>query len=343
MKALVKTQAGPGATLMEIDNPRPKKEEVLIKVKSVAICGTDIHFYDWDPTVSNFSFQFPLLLGHEYAGEILETGENVEGLSVGDRVAVETHIPCGKCYQCNIGNYHNCQEMDVVGITYPGAFAEYARVPAKVAFKLPAEVSYEEGSLFEPAGAAMHGVDEAGISAGDLVVILGCGPIGLAAVQMAQIAGSAQVLAIDINDFRLDMARLFGASTLNPLRDDVVQRVSEIAGRKGGADVILEVSGAPAAFKFLFDLLRREGKLVAIGLLSDPINVNVSKNIVLKGIEIKGVFGRRIWETWEHLASLVEAKRINLSGIITHRFPLVEYEEAFRQVHGHAGKVVLTP
>jgi threonine 3-dehydrogenase len=343
MKALTKTHPGLGASLMEIDIPRPKKEEVLIEVKSVAICGTDIHFYDWDPAAANFPIQFPLILGHEYAGEIVEVGGDVEGLSVGDRVAIETHIPCGKCYQCGIGNRHNCQKMDVVGITYPGAFAKYATAPAKVVFKLPVEVSYEEGSLFEPAGAAMHGVDEAGISAGDLVVVLGCGPIGLAAIQMAQIAGSAQVIAVDINDFRLEMARHFGALILNPLRDNVVEQVRQIAGRRGGADVVLEISGAPAVFKFLFDLLRREGKLVAIGLLSDPINVNVSKDIVLKGIEIKGVFGRRIWETWEHLSSLVEAKRISLSGIITHRFPLIEYEEAFRQVHDKAGKVLLIP
>jgi len=343
MKALAKIQPGPGVSLMEIDIPRPKKEEVLIKVKSAAICGTDIHFYHWDPAVANFPIRFPLILGHEYAGEIVEVGENVEGLSVGDRVAVETHIPCGKCYQCSIGNRHNCQKMDVVGITYPGAFAEYATVPAKVVFKLPMEVSYEEGSLFDPAGVAMRGIDEAKISPGDLVVILGCGPIGLAAIQMAQIAGSAQVIAIDVNDFRLEIARQFRALILNPLRDDVVQRVMQIAGRKGGADIVLEISGAPAAFDYLFDLIRLEGKLVTIGLLSDPIKVNISKNIVLKGVEIKGVFGRRIWETWEHLSSLVEAKRINLSGIITHRFPLIEYEEAFRQVHDKAGKIILIP
>jgi threonine 3-dehydrogenase len=233
--------------------------------------------------------------------------------------------------------------MDLFGITYPGAFAKYATAPARVVFKLPAEVSYEEGSLFEPAGAAMRGIDEAKISAGDLVAVLGCGPIGLAAIQMAQIAGSSKVIAVDINDFRLEMARHFGALVLNPLKDNVVERVRQIAGRKGGADVILEISGTPAAFEYLFDIVRLEGKLVTIGLLSEPIEVNISKNIVLKGITIKGVFGRRIWETWEHLASLVEAKRINLSGIITHRFPLVEYEEAFRQVHGKAGKVVFIP
>jgi len=343
MKALVKTQPGSGATFMELDVPRPKREEVLIKVNSVAICGTDIHFYEWDPAVANFPVQFPLIFGHECAGEIVEVGENVEGFSVGDRVAVETHIPCDRCYQCNLGNRHNCQKMDVFGITYPGAFAKYATVPSKVVFKLPVGVSYEEGSLFEPAGVAMRGIDEAEISPGDLVVILGCGPIGLAAIQMAQVVGASQVIAIDINDFRLEMARRYGAVALNPLRENVVQQVRQIAGGKGGADIVLEISGAPAAFEYLFDLIRVEGKLVTIGLLSDPIKVDVSRNIVLKGIEIKGVFGRKIWETWEHLASLVKAKRISLSGIITHRFPLVEYEEAFRQVQGHAGKVVFIP
>lgn len=221
MKALAKTQSGPGATIIEIDVPKLQREEVLIKVKSAAICGTDYHFYHWDPTVANFPAKFPLLLGHECSGEIVEVGEEVEGLSVGDRISVETHIFCGRCYQCNIGNPHNCQEMGLFGITFPGAFAGYARVPAKVAFKLPTGVSYEEGSLFEPMGVAMRCIDEAEISAGDLVIILGCGPIGLAAIQMAQIAGSARVIAIDINDFRLDMAEQFGAFTLNPLRDKV--------------------------------------------------------------------------------------------------------------------------
>ena len=343
MKALAKTRPVPGATLVEVDIPRPERGEVLIGVRSVAICGTDIHFYHWDSLAANFQIQFPLILGHEYAGEVVKVGEDVEGLSVGDRVAVETHIPCGVCYQCGLGNEHNCQNLKVIGITYPGAFAKYAIAPAKVAFKLPVGVSFEEGSLFEPVGAAMRGIDEAKISPGDLVVILGCGPIGLAAIQMAKNAGSEQVIAIDINDFRLEMARHFGALVLNPLRDNIVKQVSQIAGRKGGADVILEMSGAVTVFEYLFDIVRSEGKLVTIGLLSDAININVSKNIVLKGLTIKGVFGRRIWETWEHLSSLVESKKINLSGMITHRFPLEEYQDAFRQVQDKAGKVLLVP
>ncbi len=343
MKALVKTQAGPCLALREVDIPKPEKKEVLIKVKSVAICGTDIHFYHWDSAVSNFPVQFPLLLGHECSGEIVELGEEVEGFSIGDHISVETHIFCGRCYQCSLGNPHNCQEMDLFGITYPGAFAEYARVPAKVAFRLLPEVSDEEGSLFEPAGLAMRIIDEARISAGDLVVILGCGPIGLAAIQMARIAGAARVIGIDINDFRLEMARHFGAVILNPMKEDMVQRVSQIAGRRGGADVLLEISGAPAAFEYLFDLVRREGRLVVAGLLPGPVKVNVTKDIALKGIGIRGIFGRKIWETWEHLSSLVETRRIDLSGIITHRFPLTEHEAAFRQVHEKAGKVLFIP
>lgn len=340
MKALMKPQPGPGATLMEIDVPKLGKEEVMIEVKSGAICGTDIHLYQWDSTASNFPVRFPLILGHEYAGDILEAGENVEGLSVGDRVAIETHVPCGKCYQCGLGEGHNCQKMELIGITYPGAFARYAKAPAKVAFKLPPSVSYEEGSLFEPAGVAMRGIDEAKISAGDLVVILGCGPIGLAAIQMSRAVGASQVIAVDVNDFRLEMARKFGASTLNPQRDNIVQEVRQMAGRRGGADVILEISGAAAVYEYLFDIVRLEGRLVTIGHIAQPIPFNISKQINMKGVTIKGVFGRRIWETWEHLSSLVESKRIDLSGIITHRFPLEEYQEAFRQVHEKAGKVL---
>ncbi|MEM2927093.1 MAG: alcohol dehydrogenase catalytic domain-containing protein [Candidatus Bathyarchaeia archaeon] len=315
----------------------------MIEVRSGAICGTDIHLYNWDLTGANFPVRFPLILGHEFSGDVVEIGPNVEGFSVGDRVAVETHIPCGTCYQCGLGEGHNCQNMELIGITYPGAFATYAKAPAKVTFKLPPTVSHEEGSLFEPAGVAMRGIDEAKISPGDLVVIIGCGPIGLIAIQIAWVVGASQVIAIDLNDFRLQMARHFGAFGLNPLRDNVVQKVKEIAGRKGGADVILEISGAPAVYEYLFELLRMEGKLVTIGHATKPISINISKQINIKGATIKGIFGRRIWETWEHLASLVMAKRIDLSGVITHRFPIEKYEEAFKQVHGNAGKVLFKP
>lgn len=343
MRALVKTDPGPGASLKEIDPPQLKKGEVMIEVRSGAICGTDFHLYHWDSTAANFPARFPLILGHEYSGDVVEIGPNVEGFTVGDRVAIETHVPCGTCYQCGLGEGHNCQNMELVGITYPGAFATYAKAPAKVAFKLPPMVSYEEGSLFEPAGVAMRGIDEAKISPGDLVVILGCGPIGLVAIQIAHAVGASQVIAVDLNDFRLQMARQFGALGLNPQRDNIVRNVKEIAGRKGGADVILEISGAPAVYEYLFDLLRLEGRLVTIGHVAEPISINVSKQINIKGAFIKGVFGRKIWETWEHLASLVVAKRIDLSGVITHQFRIEEYEEAFEQTRGGAGKVLLKP
>ena len=343
MKALIKARPEPGATLAEMELPKIQNDEVLVEVKSAAVCGTDVHFFQWDSTAANFPVHLPLILGHEYSGDVIEVGQDVEGISVGDRVSVETHVPCGKCYSCGIGNGHNCQDMKLVGINYPGAFARYATAPSHVVYRLPAGVTYEEGSLFEPAGVAMRGIDEAHISPGDTVVILGCGPIGLVAAQMAPAVGATQVVAIDVNDFRLKMAHAMGAQTLNPLRDNVAEQVRRISGRRGGADVVLEISGAPEVYDYLFDLLRSEGRVVTIGHVSRPISLNVSRQINLKGVSLKGVFGRRIWETWEHLSSLVAAKRIDLSAVITHRFPLEAYEEAFAQAHGRAGKILFVP
>jgi threonine 3-dehydrogenase len=343
MKALIKAQAKPGATLVEMDPPKLETDEVLIEVKCAAVCGTDIHFYHWDATAANFPVRLPLILGHEFSGRVVEVGSSAEGISVGDRVSVETHVPCGKCYSCHLGNGHNCQHMELIGITYPGAFARYAKAPSKVAYKLPAGVTDEEGALFEPAGVAMRGIDEAHIRPGDTVVILGCGPIGLVAVQMALAVGAAEVIAVDVNEFRLEMARRMGAQTLSPRTDNIVQRVREIAGRKGGADVVLELSGAPEVFEYLFDILRLEGRVVTIGHVSRPVSLNISQQINMKGVSLKGVFGRRIWETWEHLAALVAAKRIDIAGVITHRFPLEAFEQGFAEVHGRAGKVLFVP
>ena len=343
MKALTKARPEPGAELGEIDTPRIQPDEVLIEVKSGAVCGTDIHFYQWDSAAANFPVQFPMILGHEFAGDVVEVGRAVQGFSVGDRVSVETHIPCGKCYSCGLGNGHNCQAMGLVGMNYPGVFAKYAKAPSKVTYKLPSGVTYEEGSLFEPAGVAMRGIDEAHIAPGDTVVVVGCGPIGLIAIQMALAVGAAQVIAIDVKAFRLEMARRLGALTLNPLQENILERVREVCGRKGGADVVLEISGAAEVYEYLFDMLRLEGRVVTIGHVARPVSVNISKQINLRGVALKGVFGRRIWETWEHLASLVAAKRIDLAGVITHRFPLEAFQEAFAQVHGQAGKVLFVP
>lgn len=343
MKALVKTAPVPGAQLLDIPEPQLAEDEVLVEVKAGAICGTDIHFYHWDPASANFPVRFPLILGHEYAGDVVAAGAQVTRVRVGDRVSVETHIPCGGCYQCGLGEGHNCQQMGLVGISYPGAFARYAKVPAKVAYPLPAGVSYEEGSLFEPAGVAMRAIDEAHILPGDLVVVLGCGPIGLIAAQLALAVGAAQVMAVDLNDFRLQMAARTGATPVNGATQDVREAVRQAAGHKGGADVVIELSGAPEVYDYLFDLLRLEGRIVTVGHVSRPVSVNISRQINLKGVALKGVFGRRIWATWEHLGSLVAAKRVPLADVITHRFALEDFEAAFRQVHDRAGKVLFIP
>ncbi len=343
MKALVKSAPVAGAALSEIAEPTLAADEVMIQVKAGAICGTDIHFYHWDAASNNFPVRFPLILGHEYAGDVVAVGDRVSGVAIGNRVSVETHIPCGDCYQCSIGEGHNCQDMGLVGISYPGAFARYAKAPAKVVYELPAGVSYEEGALFEPAGVAMRAIDEARVAPGDLVVTLGAGPIGLMAIQMARAVGAAQVIAVDINEFRCELARRMGAAAINPQKDNVVEAVRNAAGRRGGADVVIELSGAPEVYEYLFDLLRLEGRLVTVGHVSRPVSVNISRQINLKGVALKGVFGRRIWETWEHLGALVAHKRIDLSAVITHRYTLADYELAFQQVHKDAGKVLFIP
>ncbi len=343
MKALVKKSPTPGADLVDLETPTPKDGEILIEVKAAAICGTDLHFYRWDSAASNFTVNFPLILGHEYAGNVVKLGKGVKRISIGDQVSVETHIPCDQCYQCHLGQAHNCQNLDLVGITYPGAFAEYAVVPEKVAFRLPQGLSCEEGSLFEPAGVAMRGIDEAEIKPGDVVAVIGCGPIGLVAVRIAQLCGASAVIAIDIDDFRLDMARQFGAVTLNPKTDDIAEQVRKTTGRRGGADVVLEISGASAAYEFVFEILRPEGRVVSVGHVAEPVPIHIAKQINIKGVSLKGVFGRRIWDTWEHLFSFVEAGKLDLSEFITHRFPLDAYKEAFQQAQGNAAKIILSP
>lgn len=233
MKALVKAEPKPGASLVDMAAPDIGRDEVLVEVKAAAVCGTDIHFYQWDTMAANLPVRLPLILGHEYSGDVLKVGGDVRGLAPGDRVSVETHVPCGTCYSCRLGNGHNCQHMELIGITYPGAFAWYAKAPAKVAYRLPSGVTYDEGALFEPAGVAMRGVDEARIAPGDAVVVVGCGPIGLVAIQMALAVGAGVVIAIDVNEFRLQMAHRAGARTLNPHRDDIAEQVGILTGRRG--------------------------------------------------------------------------------------------------------------
>lgn len=345
MKAVVKDKKEPGLSFeYDAKKPVPGPHEVLIKLKSAAICGTDIHFYKWNQAAIDFmggskTFPWPYYLGHEGAGVVEAVGELVTKVKVGQRVTAETHISCGECFNCKNGEAHNCAHRG----RFLGCFSEYTVVDENYAFILPEGISYEEGSLMEPAGVALRAVEEACIQPGDTVLVNGCGPIGLMLVQMLTRSLTARVIAVDMNEFRLKMAESFGAISINFLKEDVTSRVKEIASSREGVDVVFEMSGAPAAYKTVFDYLRREGRFVVVGNPSGEIPINFTKNVFTKGIKLRGVNGRRIWGTWLNLASLIESKKIDLMEIVTHKYPLEEYEKAFESaINGDSGKVLFT-
>ncbi|MCL2001582.1 MAG: alcohol dehydrogenase catalytic domain-containing protein [Planctomycetes bacterium] len=344
MKAIIKRNEGPGLEYAEMPEKSPEPGWLKLKVFAASICGTDIHYNRWDGTAISFKNQFnvqlPFILGHECSGEVVEIGQGVSGFKLGDRISLETHIPCGNCFQCQNGMAHNCADMGLYGTNVDGCFADYAMTPASVAFKLPGGVSNEEGALFEPAGVAMRAVEEGRVLPGDTVLVYGCGPIGLMTVQLLRWCGAAKIIAIDIDEFRLNMARKYGVETINGLKEDVVKRVLELASARRGVDVLLELTGSAKVYADMFDMIRLEGRLVTIGHPGDKVSIDVVKSINFRGIEWKGVFGRRIWDTWWKLGAMVEAKKIDILDVVTHRFRFSEYQEAFEQVDKGAGKIL---
>ena len=344
MKAIVKTGPQPGVELIEKPIPKPAAGEVLIKVEAAAICGTDMHYYHWNKAGQDFgekyNIQWPLVLGHECSGTIVEVGEGVTDRKVGQRVAIETHIPCGKCFNCQNDMSYNCTDMAIYGTSTNGCFSEYATAPAKVTFVMPDDMSFEEGALLEPAGVAMRAVEKCNVQPGETILVNGCGPIGLLAVLILKAGNAAQVIATDLDDYRLGIAQKLGAIIINPMKEDAVAKVRSLTACRGGVDAVLECSGAAPAYKTIFDFLRLEGRLVTVGHPGGEIPINVAKNINTKGITVTGVFGRRIWKTWWNVAGLISAKKISLLDVATHRFTLDQCEEAFQQSAKGSGKIL---
>lgn len=344
MKAIVKNSTMPGLDYLEVPCPEPKPSEVLIEVEAASICGTDIHYFHWDQNAvdfaEKFNVKFPFIIGHEFSGIIVKIGSSVTTRSVGQRVAIETHIPCGKCFMCEIGEAHNCSNMTIYGTSCNGCFAPFAVADEKITFILPDEVSFEEGALLEPGGVAMRAIEESSIQPGDTVVINGCGPIGMMAIGLAKAAGAGLVVATDLDNYRLSLAKKLGAITFNIRDVDIVDEIKKLTKKRNGADVVIELSGSTKAYDSIFDFIRLEGKIITVGHPGGQVSINVTKNINLKGASIKGIFGRRIWSTWHHLTALIVAKRINLLDVVTHRFSFDQYEEAFHQIANGAGKIL---
>jgi threonine 3-dehydrogenase len=341
MNALLKEQPAPGARFTtDAPEPEPGRGEVLLDVAATSICGTDVHLYEWSASAQAFSPRLPLICGHETAGVVVATGPGVEHLREGDRVAVETHVFCGACFQCRAGNAHACERMELFGLTRDGAFAERAAVPERVCFPLPDPVALETAALFEPAGVAVRALERAPDLGGASVLVCGCGPIGLMLVELCQALGAARVIATEPNPAKRERAHQLGARALDPANDDIFAAARN-GSRRGGVDVAFECSAAPGVLPAMLEALRPEGTAVTVGHPAEPVAVDVAESINKRGITLRGVFGRGIWSSWETLVELVVSGRFALGAHISHRLALDEFERGLELVAREPGKVVL--
>nr|WP_239534117.1 L-threonine 3-dehydrogenase [Thalassobacillus pellis] len=342
MKAIVKHQRGVGAELQEVPIPDVKENEVLIKVKATSICGTDVHIYNWDEWSAS-RVHPPYVFGHEFSGEVVEVGDKVNTIVPGDYVSAETHLVCGHCPQCLTGKFHICENTKIIGVDTQGCFAEYVALPAQNIWKNPENMPSDIASVQEPMGNAVHTVLN-GEVAGKSVAIIGCGPIGLMAVGVAKAAGASQVLAFDLNNYRLGLAEQMGATTLvNSGEEDPVKTAKSLTSGHG-VDVVCEMSGHPAAIDQGFKMITNGGRMSILSLPTKPVKVDITNDIVFKGIEVQGITGRKMYETWQQVSRLLNSNQVDLTPMITHHLPLEDFEKGFQLMNeGKCGKVVLKP
>jgi threonine 3-dehydrogenase len=337
VKALVKETAGPGFRLKNVPEPTIRDDEVLIRVRRAGVCGTDVHIYEWNDWARG-RVKPPIVVGHEFAGEVAQVGSLVRDVREGDRVTAEGHIVDGRCLLCRTGNSHVCPHTRIIGVDRDGCFAEYIAMPAVNVWHLDDNVSFEVGGIHDPMGNAFHTALTAEIP-GAIVLVTGCGPIGLFAIGICNAAGAARIIASDVNDTRLALARRMGADdTVKPQdAESVVKR--HTAGL--GVDVVLEMSGVPSAIHQAFALVRVGGRVQMLGIPAKPMEVNFATEVIFKGITIYGVVGRRMYDTWHQMTRFLRSGEFDPTPVITHRFPLEGADEAIRAIRsGEAGKVI---
>lgn len=343
MKAAYKSDRNKGLEIRDISEPKIADNEVLVKVKTAAICGTDIHLYEWNEWCENVNAKNPMVIGHEFCGEVVEVGPNVTKVKLGDLVAGETHIPCGKCMLCMTGKQHICKDMKILGVHIDGAFAEYVKIPEICAWKLSNDTSPEIGAIYEPFAIAIHGVLKDKIG-GCSTIVSGCGPIGLFAIGVASTCGANQVFAIDINDFRLNIAKKMGNNVipLNPLKDNIIEIVKDKTDGYG-ADVVIELSGSPQAVKTDFKALRKGGRVSLIGLYSQKVLLDLVNDVIYKEAIVYGITGREMFNSWYLAEKLIHPGKINIKEVLTHEFPLEETEKAILTAkEGNCGKIIIS-
>ncbi|OUL57717.1 L-threonine 3-dehydrogenase [Pseudoalteromonas ulvae] len=338
MKALSKLKAETGIWMTDAPKPEVGHNDLLIKIRKTAICGTDVHIYKWDEWAKK-TIPVPMVVGHEYVGEVVDMGQEVRGFNVGDRVSGEGHITCGHCRNCRAGRVHLCRNTIGVGVNREGSFAEYLVIPAYNAFKIPDNISDELASIFDPFGNAVHTALSFDL-VGEDVLITGAGPIGIMAAAVAKHVGARYVVITDVNEYRLELARKMGATRAVNVANEKLEDVMKELGMTEGFDVGLEMSGVPSAFTNMLSNMNHGGKIAMLGIPPSDMAVDWNQ-VIFKGLVIKGIYGREMFETWYKMASLIQSG-LDLSPIITHQFPIDEFQQGFdTMLSGQSGKVIL--
>ncbi len=338
MKALVKSRAEPGIWMADVAEPTIGPNDVLIRMRKTAICGTDMHIWHWDEWAQR-TIPVPMQVGHEYCGEIVDLGSEVRGFSVGDRVSGEGHITCGYCRNCRAGRRHLCRNTVGVGVNVPGCFAEYMALPASNVFKLSPAIDDEIASILDPFGNATHTALSFNV-VGEDVLITGAGPIGIMAVAIARYAGARHVVITDVNPYRLELARSMGATHAIDVRHESLDSVMDSLGMEAGFDVGMEMSGVPSAFREMLRTMHHGGSIAMLGIMPKDTGIAWDE-IIFKGLVVKGVYGREMFETWYKMDSMLQSG-LDIRPVITHRLPISEYRLGFETMaSGQSGKIVL--
>lgn len=338
MKALVKSQAGPGLWLEDVPEPEYGINDVLIRVHRTGICGTDLHIYNWDAWASK-TIPVPLVVGHEFVGEIVAVGSNVNDFHPGEIVSGEGHVVCGRCRNCMAGRRHLCAHTSGVGVNRAGAFAEYISLPMSNVWRHHEGVDKDVASIFDPFGNAVHTALQFPIL-GEDVLITGAGPIGLMAAAVARFAGARHIVITDINDHRLALAKKLGVTRAVNVKTTKLGDVQKELGMQEGFDIGLEMSGNASAFRDMIKQMAHGGKIAMLGIPSEEIAISWN-DVIFSMLTIRGVYGREMYETWYQMSVMIESG-LSIDPVITHRFSYKNFEEGFRIMNtGNCGKIIL--
>ncbi|MSR43707.1 MAG: L-threonine 3-dehydrogenase [Pedosphaera sp.] len=338
MKALVKLHSTPGLWLADVPEPKLGTNDVLIRVDRTGICGTDLHIYNWDAWAQK-TIPVPMVVGHEFVGEVVEVGANVSDFHPGELVSAEGHVVCGRCRNCLAGRRHLCKDTSGIGVNRPGAFAEFIAVPMTNVWHHQPDIDRDVAAIFDPFGNAVHTALSFDLL-GEDVLVTGAGPIGIMGAAVAKHAGARFVVVTDVNDYRLSIAKQMGADVTVNVQRENLRDVQQRLGMKEGFDVGLEMSGNPVAFRDMIDNMCHGGKIAMLGIPSEPMPIDWNK-VIFNMLTLRGIYGREMYETWYKMTVMIESG-LDIQPVITHRFHYTEFEKGFQVMKsGQCGKVIL--